>query len=167
MRLGPQRVRVVTGGATGMADLKWFADHLQQASAATISDLTSAWTRVGLWGRGARDVLASVTPDDVSHQGFKFGTCREVELGGVTVLASRISYVGELGWELYAPMEEGRRAWDTIWDAGHRHGLVPVGIGVYATPARLDKGDPPLGAGLAGSPPPCQAAMAPPPVHRH
>src|SRR5258707_2694127 len=82
MRLGPQRFRVVTGGATGMADLKWFADHLQQASAATISDLTSAWTTLGLWGPRARDVLASVTPDDLSHQGFKFGACRAAELGG-------------------------------------------------------------------------------------
>src|SRR5260370_24506140 len=80
MRLGPQRVRVVTGGATAMADLKWIADHLQQASAATISDLTSAWTTIGLQGPRATGVLASVTPHDVSHPGFKFAHRRCVQL---------------------------------------------------------------------------------------
>jgi len=148
MRLGPRRFRVVTGGATGMADLKWFAGHLPDDGTAAITDLTSAWTTLGLWGPRARDVLASVTPGDVSHAGFPFGTCRELELGGVTVLASRISYVGELGWELYAPMEEGRRVWDTIWDAGQPHGLVPVGIGVYGTTGRLEKGYRAYGAEL-------------------
>jgi glycine cleavage system aminomethyltransferase T/glycine/D-amino acid oxidase-like deaminating enzyme len=176
MRLGPQWFRVVTGGATGMADLKWFADHLPGVGGAggrgreggqgtaAISDLTSAWTTLGLWGPRARDVLASVTADDVSHQGFRFGTCREVEVGGVTVLASRISYVGELGWELYAPMEEGRRVWDTIWDAGQRHGLVPVGIGVYGTTGRLEKGYRAFGAELDGSYTLVEAGMARPSV---
>jgi glycine cleavage system aminomethyltransferase T/glycine/D-amino acid oxidase-like deaminating enzyme len=140
MRLGPQRFRVVTGGATGMMDLKWFSDHLPADGRASIADLTSAWTTIGLWGPRARDVLGSVTADDVSHAGFPFGTCREIELGGVTVLASRISYVGELGWELHVPFEEGARAWDTIWAAGRPAGLVPVGIGVYGTTGRLEKG---------------------------
>ncbi len=152
-RLGPRRFRVVTGGATGMADLKWFADHLpgeggREPEAASIVDLTSAWTTLGLWGPRARQVLASVTSGDLSNQGFGFGTCRELELGGVTVLASRISFVGELGWELHAPMEEGRRVWDTIWDAGQPHGLVPVGIGVYGTTGRLEKGYRAYGAEL-------------------
>ena len=140
MRLEPQRFRVVTGGATGMMDLKWFSDHLPTDGRASIVDLTSAWTTIGLWGPRARDVLGSVTADDVSHAGFPFGTCREIELGGVTVLASRISYVGELGWELHVPFEEGARAWDTIWAAGRPAGLVPVGIGVYGTTGRLEKG---------------------------
>jgi glycine cleavage system aminomethyltransferase T len=96
-------------------------------------------------------VLGSVTSGDVSHAGFAFGTCRELELGGVTVQASRISYVGELGWELYAPIEEGRRVWDTIWDAGQPHGLVPVGIGVYGTTGRLEKGYRAFGAELDSS----------------
>ncbi len=151
MRLGPERFRVVTGGATGMMDLKWFADHLPGEGGAVVADLTSAWTTLGLWGPRARDVLSSVTSGDVSHTGFKFGTCRELEVGGVTVLASRISYVGELGWELYAPIEEGRRVWDTIWAAGQPHGLVPVGIGVYGTTGRLEKGYRAFGAELDGS----------------
>src|SRR5580658_574987 len=115
MRLGPDRFRVVTGGATGMSDAKWISDHLPEG--AFLADLTSAWTTIGLWGPRARDVLASVTDDDVSHEGFAFGTCREIEVGGVVVLASRISYVGELGWELHVPIEQGLRVWDALWEA--------------------------------------------------
>jgi glycine cleavage system aminomethyltransferase T len=164
MRLGPQRFRVVTGGATGMMDLKWFTDHLPPESGAVISDQTSAWTTLGLWGPRARDVLSSVASGDVSHAGFRFGTCRELELGGVTVLASRISYVGELGWELYVPIEEGRRVWDTVWDAGQPHGLVPVGIGVYGTTGRLEKGYRAFGAELDSSYNLVEAGMARPTV---
>jgi glycine cleavage system aminomethyltransferase T/glycine/D-amino acid oxidase-like deaminating enzyme len=140
MRLGEQRFRVVTGGATGMSDMKWFTDHLPVEGTAALADLTSAQATLGLWGPRARDVLQSVTADDMSHDGFSFGTCREVEIGGLTVLASRISYVGELGWELHVPMEQGARLWDTLWQAGTPHGLVPVGIGVYGTTGRLEKG---------------------------
>jgi glycine cleavage system aminomethyltransferase T len=148
MRLGPRHFRVVTGGATGMSDLKWFADHLPDG--AVVSDLTSAWTTLGLWGPRARDILAAVTAADVSSDGFKFGTCREIELGGTTVLASRISYVGELGWEIYVPIEQGARVWDTLWQAGRPAGLVPVGIGVYGTTGRLEKGYRAYGAELEG-----------------
>jgi glycine cleavage system aminomethyltransferase T len=164
MRLGPERFRVVTGGATGMMDAKWFADHVPEGSSAVIADQTSAWTTLGVWGPRARDVLSSVTADDISHDGFKFGTCREIELGGVTVLASRISYVGELGWELYAPIEEGRRVWDTVWEAGQPHGLVPVGIGVYGTTGRLEKGYRAYGAELDGSYDLVEAGMTRPKV---
>jgi glycine cleavage system aminomethyltransferase T/glycine/D-amino acid oxidase-like deaminating enzyme len=138
MRLDRDRFRVVTGGATGMSDAKWIRDHLPPD--ASLADLTSAWTTIGLWGPRARDVLASVTADDVSHAGFGFGTCREIEIGGIVALASRISYVGELGWELHVPIEQGARLWDTLWDAGRPHGLVPAGIGVYGTTGRLEKG---------------------------
>jgi glycine cleavage system aminomethyltransferase T/glycine/D-amino acid oxidase-like deaminating enzyme len=138
MRLAAQHFRVVTGGATGMSDLKWFADHMRPG--AWIVDLTSTWATFGVWGPRARDMLQRVTLGDLSHEGFGFGTCREVEIGGVTALASRISYVGELGWELYVPMEQGGRLWDTLWDAGQPHGLIPAGIGVYGTTGRLEKG---------------------------
>ena len=150
MRLGPQRFRVVTGGATGMMDKKWFADHLPPDGTAALADLTSAWTTLGLWGPRARTVLQAVTADDVSHTGFPFATCRQIEIGDVTVLASRISYVGELGWELHVPMEQGARLWDRIWAAGEPHGLVPVGIGVYGTTGRLEKGYRAFGNELTG-----------------
>jgi heterotetrameric sarcosine oxidase gamma subunit len=164
LRLGPRRFWVVTGGATGMSDLKWFRDHLPADPAATVTDLTSAWTTLGLWGPRARDILQAVTPDDVSHGGFPFGTARPIEVGGATVLASRISYVGELGWELYAPAELGGRIWDTLWAAGRPGGLVPVGIGVYGTTGRLEKSYRAYGAELDGSYNLVEAGMARPRV---
>jgi len=140
MRLGPARFRVVTGGVHGMADKKWITDRLPADGSAQLADVTSAFTTVGLWGPRARDVLGACADGDVSGSGFAFGTCRDIEVGGLSVLASRISYVGELGWELYAPMEEGARLWDTLYEAGTPLGLVPVGIGVYGTTGRLEKG---------------------------
>ncbi|HSD01732.1 MAG TPA: FAD-dependent oxidoreductase [Gaiellales bacterium] len=139
MRLGEELFRVVTGGAHGAADKKWFTDHLPADGTAQLSDVTTGWTTLGLWGPRARDVLASVTSDDVSHEGFRFASCRDIEIDTLRVLASRISYVGDLGWELYVPMEQGARLWDILWEAGRAHGVVPVGIGVYGTTGRLEK----------------------------
>ncbi len=140
MRLAHDTFRVVTGGVTGNIDRKWFADHLPPGGGATVVDRTSALTTVGLWGPRARDVLGALTSADISHAGFGFGTCRTLELDTLQVLASRISYVGELGWELYVPMESGAKLWDLLLEAGSPHGAVPVGIGVYATTGRLEKG---------------------------
>ena len=106
---------------------------------AQLADQTSAWTTLGLWGPRARDILASLTRDDVSHEGFRFGTCRTIEVDTLRVLASRISYVGDLGWELYVPIEQGQKLWDLVWEAGRPHGIAPVGIGVYGTTGRLEK----------------------------
>ena len=137
MRVGEEHFRVVTGGAAGMSDKKWFRDHL--ADGAHLSDLTSAMTTIGLWGPRARDILSGATSDDISNDGFKFGACRVIDVGTVRVLASRISYVGDLGWELYVPMEQGLRLWDALWEAGKPHGLTACGIGVYGTTGRLEK----------------------------
>ena len=139
MRLGDEQFRVVTGGAHGMADLKWYSDHRPADGSAQITDLTSAYTTLGVWGPRARDILASITSDDVSHEAFPFATCREIEIDALRVLASRISYVGELGWELYVPMEQGAKLWDIVWEAGQPHGMIPAGIGVYGTTGRLEK----------------------------
>ncbi len=148
MRLGDDLFRVVTGGAHGMADKKWFRDHLPQDGSVSLVDVTTAWTTIGLWGPRARDILSSVTRDDVSHEGFKFGTCRTIEVGSQLVLASRISYVGDLGWEFYVPIEQGARLWDVLWQAGREHGLTACGIGVYGTTGRLEKGYRAYGAEL-------------------
>jgi glycine cleavage system aminomethyltransferase T len=137
MRLGEEHFRVVTGGAHGMADLKWYADHAP--ADAQVVDLTSSWCTLGVWGPRARDIVASTTSDDMSHEGFPFATCRTIEMGSLRVLASRISYVGDLGWELYVPMEQGAKLWDMVREAGEPHGIVPAGIGVYGTTGRLEK----------------------------
>ena len=151
MRLGPRHFRVVTGAGTGMMDYKWITDHLPDDGSASVSDLTSSWATFGLWGPRARDILSRVTADDISADGFAFGTCKEIEVAGMTVLASRISYVGELGWELYVPAEQGAKLWDTVFEAGQPDGLVPAGIGVYGTTGRLEKGYRAYGAELDAS----------------
>ena len=140
MRLAHDRFRVVTGGAHGMVDLKWFADRMPSDGSAQVVDLTSAYSTIGLWGPRARDILGELTRDDISHTGFGFGTCRDIQVGSLQVLASRISYVGELGWELHLPMEHGAKLWSMLHEVGEGHGAVPVGIGVYATTGRLEKG---------------------------
>jgi heterotetrameric sarcosine oxidase gamma subunit len=146
MRLAHDRFRVVTGGATGRSDFKWISDHL--AAQASVADVTGGWTTIGLWGPNARAVLSGVTSADLSHEGFRFGTCREIEIGSTVALASRISYVGELGWELYVPIEQGVTVWDALWAAGQAHGLIAAGIGVYGTTGRLEKGYRAFGAEL-------------------
>jgi len=139
MRLDDESFRIVTGGAHGMADRKLFLDRLPDDGSAVLTDVSTAWTTIGLWGPRARDILASVTADDVTNDGFAFGTCRTIDVGSQQVLASRISYVGDLGWELYVPMEQGARLWDTLWEAGEPHWLAACGIGVYGTTGRLEK----------------------------
>ena len=164
MRLGPRHFRVVTGGATGMTDYKWITDHLPSDGSAHVTDLTSAWTTYGLWGPKARSILANLTGDDISSSGFAFGTCKEIEAEGMTVLASRISYVGELGWELYVSAEQGGKLWDCLFTAGLAYGMVPAGIGVYGTTGRLEKGYRAYGAELDASYNLVEAGMARPKV---
>ena len=146
MRLGRDHFRVVTGGAHGMVDKKWFADHLPEG--AELVDLTSAISTIGLWGPRAGDVLGALTDDDISPGTFGFATWRTIEVGNLSVLASRISYVGEFGWELYVPMETGAALWERLVEAGREHGVVPVGIGVYTATGRIEKGYRAYGAEL-------------------
>jgi glycine cleavage system aminomethyltransferase T len=119
--------------------VQWFGNQLTDG-ATTLTDHTDEVSTIGLWGPRARDILSSLTDDDVSDEGFGFLTCREISVAGTTVLASRISYVGELGWELYVAMDDAAALWETLLEAGAEHGAVPVGIGVYGTTGRLEKG---------------------------
>ena len=148
MRLGDDHFRVVTGGAHGMVDRKTFTDQLPGSAdhgGTTLTDVTDEISTIGLWGPKARTILESLTSDDVSDEGFGFLTCREITIRGtsgedLTVLASRISYVGELGWEIYVPMGSAAALWDTLLEAGAPHGARPAGIGVYGTTGRIEKG---------------------------
>ena len=160
VRLGPDRFRVITGAADGPRDLAWFTAHVPADGSATVTDLTSAVSTVGLWGPRARDVLAAVTSDDVSGERFGFGSARTLDVDGVPVLALRLSYVGELGWELHAPFEQGHRLWDVLAEAGRPHGIVPAGIGVYGTTGRLEKGYRLMGAELDAEHDPVEAGLA-------
>ena len=160
VRLGGSHFRVVTGGADGARDLAWFRRHLPDDGSVALTDLTSAVCTLGLWGPRARDVLAAVTEEDVSDAAFGFATARELTIGSTPVLALRLSYVGELGWELHAPTEAGLRLWDTLVEAGAPHGLVPAGIGVYGTTARIEKGYRLMGHELDAEHGPVEAGLA-------
>jgi glycine cleavage system aminomethyltransferase T/glycine/D-amino acid oxidase-like deaminating enzyme len=160
MRLADDVFRVVTGGAYGMSDKKWFADHLPEDGSAQIHDQTNAWTTLGLWGPRARDILQSVTDADVSNEALPFARCKQIEIGPLQALASRISYVGDLGWELYVPIEQGARLWDIVAEAGEPHGIIPAGIGVYGTTGRLEKCYRAYGAELEGDFNVVEAGMA-------
>jgi glycine cleavage system aminomethyltransferase T len=164
VRLGDTHFRIITGGADGPRDHAWFAAHLPADGSAQLADLTSSTCTVGVWGPRARDLLAAVTDDDVSNEGFPFGTARPLTIGPVPVLAVRISYVGDLGWELHAPMEQGARLWDSLWEAGQPLGAVPAGIGVYGTTGRLEKGYRLMGAELESDYDPVEAGLALPKV---
>ncbi|MFW6204159.1 MAG: GcvT family protein [Actinomycetota bacterium] len=160
VRIDDEHFRIITGGADGARDRKWFTDHLPGDGSVHFSDITSAVCTVGVWGPRARDLVSSVTDDDVSHEGFPFGGALPIVIDGVPVLALRISYVGDLGWELHAPFEQGQRLWDTLFEAGRPLGVVPAGIGVYGTTGRLEKGYRLMGAELEREYDPVEAGLA-------
>jgi glycine cleavage system aminomethyltransferase T/glycine/D-amino acid oxidase-like deaminating enzyme len=162
MRLGDDHFRVVTGGAHGPADRKWFRDHL--VGEATLTERTDEISTIGLWGPQARDILASLSDADVSNEAFPMLSCREITVAGAPVLASRISYVGELGWELYVAMDDAAQVWEALLDTGDSHGTVPVGIGVYGTTGRIEKGYRAYGAELDGERSIVEAGMQRPKV---
>ncbi|QYJ02912.1 FAD-dependent oxidoreductase [Nocardioides panacisoli] len=164
MRLAEDTFRVVTGAAHGRADMQWFRDAVTVAATRSrqarptaildtvLTDRTDEISTIGLWGPRARDILAALTSDDVSHEGFGMLTCREIAVATgaaeVPVLASRISYVGELGWELHAPRGGAAAVWDALLEEGAAYDARPVGIGVYGTTGRIEKGYRAYGAEL-------------------
>jgi glycine cleavage system aminomethyltransferase T len=113
--------------------------HLPDDGSVWLEDRTSALCCVGLWGPRARDVVAALADEDVSNAAFPYMTARDLHLGPVPVRALRISYVGELGWEIYAPTEFGLTLWDLLWEAGAAHGAVACGGAAYDS-LRLEKG---------------------------
>ncbi len=164
LRLGPQRFRVITGGADGPRDAYWFRKHL--AGDVHFEDRTSALTTIGVWGPRARDLMAPITDGDLSNEGFPYGAARELTVAGLPATLFRISYVGELGWEVTTTMEHGRGLWDAIWAAGQQVGAVPVGGGVYGTTGRLEKGYRLMGAELESEYNPVEAGLARPRVKK-
>ncbi len=138
-RLAPSTFMLVTGTAFGNHDAAWLRSHLPDDGSVMIRDITAGRVCFGLWGPRARDILSFVTRDDVSDDGFPFLTAREISVGYVPVLALRVTYVGELGWELYAHAEYGRSLWDTLWAAGRPHGMLAAGYRAIDA-LRIEKG---------------------------
>ncbi len=138
-RLGSDQFWVVTGGSSLYLDLAWLRQQLPADGSVTLGNVSSATCCFGLWGPLAREVLQRVSDDDLSNEGFPYFTSRPVTIGYVPARASRISYVGELGWEIYAQTEYGLALWDTLWQAGQSAGLIAAGGGAFET-LRLEKG---------------------------
>jgi sarcosine dehydrogenase len=137
-RLAPDRFLIVTGSAQTTRDADWIARHIRPDEYAVLTDIGSAYAVISIMGPGARDLLARVTAADLSDAAFPFATMRAIDLGYARVLAGRITYVGELGWELYAPSEFALSAYDRLWDAGADLGLGDAGY--YALESlRLEK----------------------------
>ncbi|MGZ4381167.1 MAG: GcvT family protein [Gaiellaceae bacterium] len=133
-RLAEDRFRIVTGTAFGRHDLAWIRMHAPES--VRVEDVTSKYACLGLWGPAAREILQPLTTEELS---FPYMRARELAVGSVPCLALRVTYVGELGWELYCPTEFGLRLWDTIWEAGREHGLVAGGYKAIDS-LRLEKG---------------------------
>ena len=138
-RLGEERFMIVTGGAMGLHDLGWMESHLPGDGAANLSDISAGQCCIGLWGPHARDLLSRVCDDDLTDAAFPYLTAKRITIAEVPVLALRISYVGELGWEIYAPVEQGLRLWDILWQAGRPLCLIAAGGGAFDS-LRLEKG---------------------------
>jgi glycine cleavage system aminomethyltransferase T/glycine/D-amino acid oxidase-like deaminating enzyme len=139
-RLAQDRFLLVTGTAFGNHDLGWIRKQLGDADAGvSVRDVTGAMACLGLWGPGARDILSVVAAADLSNEAFPYMTAQQIVVGHVPCIASRVTYVGELGWELYAPTEYGKALWDTVYGAGRDHGVVPAGYRAIDS-LRLEKG---------------------------
>ena len=127
-RLSENDYLVVTSAGSQVRDFKWLTSHIPADAHCFANDVTSAYAVISVMGPNSRALLQSLSPDDLSHQAFPFGTSREIELGMGLVRASRITYVGELGWELYMPSEFAQHIFETIMTAGAPFGLKPAGL---------------------------------------
>jgi glycine cleavage system aminomethyltransferase T/glycine/D-amino acid oxidase-like deaminating enzyme len=164
VRLGWDHYRIITGGADWGRDLKWFRDHLPEDGSAHLHDATNAWATLGVWGPRARDLMTRTTTHDLSDEAFGFGRAQWVEIGGLEALMVRISYVGDLGWEIHVPIEQGEALWDLVWEAGAEVGAIAAGAGVYGTTGRMEKGYRLMGAELESEYDPVEAGLALPKV---
>ncbi len=138
-RLAEDRFRIVTGTAFGQHDLAWLRQHAPDDGSVHVADVTSQYACYGLWGPKAREILQPLTTTDLSNDAFSYMRARKLAVGSVPCLALRVTYVGELGWELYCPAEFGLTLWDTLWEAGADHGLVAGGYKAIDS-LRLEKG---------------------------
>ena len=129
----------MTGTAFGNHDGAWVRGHLPEGGAVRVEDVTSQYACLALWGPRARDILAPLTSTDLSREAFRYMSAREMNVGPVPCLAVRVTFVGELGWELYCPSEYATRLWDTLREAGEPFGLVPGGYRAIES-LRLEKG---------------------------
>jgi len=154
-RLADDRFRIVTGTAFGRHDLAWIRQHARGDRAVAVDDVTSKYACIGIWGPASREIVAPLTTDPLD---FPYMRARELAVGDVPCLALRVTYVGELGWELYCPSEFGLRLWDTLWEAGRPHGLVAGGYKAIDS-LRLEKGYRVWGSDITADDTPYEAGL--------
>ena len=164
MRLGDHRYRIISGGFDGPRDKHWFKTHLPEDGSVHFEDKTSAICTVGVWGPMARDLMGRATDDDLSDEALPYGSTKTVNIGSIPARLFRISYVGELGYEVYTTMQHGLALWNHLWSAGAELGVVAVGAGVYGTTGRLEKGYRLMGAELEADYNPVEAGLDRPKV---
>ncbi len=157
-RLAEDVFRVVTGTAFGRHDLAWLRQHAPGDGSVEVADVTSSLVCYGVWGPASRDLLQPLTTADLGSAAFPYLRAREIAVGRVPCLAARVTYVGELGWELYAPAEYGLALWDTLWEAGREHGLVAGGYRAIDS-LRLEKGYRAWGADVTPEETPYEAGL--------
>lgn len=139
-RLAEDHYRVVTGSNFIGNDLGLIRMGIRpQDPPVEVRDVTEEFATIGLWGPRAREVVQSISASDVSNQAFPYMTARRIDLAGVGVLAQRVTYVGELGWEIYVPNERAMQVWDALWASGAKHGLAACGYKVLDS-LRMEKG---------------------------
>ena len=138
-RLAEDRFLVVTGVESQVRDVDWLNRHIPDGSRATAADVTSAYAVLGVMGPKARDLLSRVTSADLANDAFPFAASREIDIGYTTARATRITYVGELGWELYVPVEFAAGVYDELMAQGQDVGLTPVGFHAVNS-LRMEKG---------------------------
>ncbi|MGH3902205.1 MAG: GcvT family protein [Pseudonocardiaceae bacterium] len=158
-QLEDQAFRIITGTAFGSRDLGWLRKQARIAGAdVRITDITGQLACIALWGPRAREVLGALTPADLSNAAFPFMSSREITVGDVPVRALRVTFVGELGWELYCSTEYGAALWCTLWEAGQPHGLIAAGYRAIDS-MRLEKGYRVWGADIGSQTTPYEAGL--------
>ena len=126
-RLDEERFLVVTAFSTQVKDADWVTRHTPDGARMTVTDVTSGYAVLGVFGPKARDIVAPLTDADLSNEAFPFGTLQEIDLAYARAIAVRRTYMGELGWELYVPTEFALGAFDALWKSGAPAGLTPAG----------------------------------------
>ena len=130
---------IITGGGTRYRDFKWIRSHIPDDGSAHITDVSSSLCAIGLWGPQARELLRKVTEADIDNASFRYVTAKSFNINDIPALTIRISYVGELGWEIYTPVEYGQSLWDVLWEAGQPYGIIAAGSAAFDS-LRLEKG---------------------------
>jgi len=145
-------------GLNGPRDIEWMGRHLPADGSVQVRDISGGTLCVGVWGPQARELLQELSPDDLSNEAFGFFKARRIYVGEVPVLALRVSYVGELGWELYASADLGLRLWDLLYEAGRPLGVIAGGRGAFSG-LRLEKGYRSWGADITSEHDPYEAGL--------